>query len=175
LRIAECGLPFESLRALSKVEGRIERRKANGTRGGGDRAPSRLAASRRRARAFGGRRANLAFDKETAEATRPLDHARAALSKVEGRNALSRRGLTAAAKRLAGMTKFTRLWRVRGPNDKSNPKFTRLWRVRMTNGGVLRRQVSPRPKRRGLALVIVVCRLPFPNLRLSLRALRSLR
>jgi hypothetical protein len=48
---------------------RSERRKANGTRGGGDRAPSRLAASRRRARALGGRRANLAFDKETAAAT----------------------------------------------------------------------------------------------------------
>jgi len=38
---------------------------------------------------------NLASDKETAEATRPLDHARAALSKVEGRNALSGRELTA--------------------------------------------------------------------------------
>ena len=40
-------------------------------------------------------RENLAFDKETAAATRPLDPTRAALSKVEGRNALSGRGLTA--------------------------------------------------------------------------------
>jgi hypothetical protein len=43
-------------------------------------------------------RENLAFDKETAEATR---------------NALSGRGLAAPAKRLAKMTKFTRQWRVR--------------------------------------------------------------
>jgi hypothetical protein len=54
--------------------------------------------------------------------TRPLDHARAALSKVEGHNALSGRGLATAAKRLAKMTKFTRLWRVRRANDESNPK-----------------------------------------------------
>ena len=85
---------------------------------------------------------NLAFDKETAEATQPLDPTRAALSrstmltalspskgKVEGRNALSGRGLTAAAKRLAKMAKFTRQWRVRMTKGGSGMPLTRAGTV----------------------------------------------
>jgi len=61
--------------------------------------------SRNRGRGIRGRRANLAFDKETAEATR---------------NALSGRGLAAPAKRLAGMTKSEGRMtnQIRRPNEE---------------------------------------------------------